>query len=85
MKIDEKFDFGFSILSEEELQNATNISNEIESKEQEINRLNSRLVKVKEIILPLIQNLQKEPQKNYIYWPNRTELLQELMKKIRDT
>jgi len=37
---------------------------------------------VEALILPLLTNLMKNPQKEYIHWPNRTEKLQAQIDKI---
>lgn len=42
----------------------------------------AKLAEVERLILPLLTNLMKNPQKEYIHWPNRTERLQEQIDKI---
>lgn len=59
------FDFGFSAASEDELV--------IESdREQSIEDLSDRLQVMYNAILPLLNNLRKDPEKQYIVWPDRT-------------
>jgi hypothetical protein len=36
-----------------------------------------KLKQVEELIMPLLVNLMKNPEKEYIYWPNRTEKIKE--------
>lgn len=44
---------------------------------------NSQVFKdLEKMIIPLLKNLQKNPDKEYIYWPNRTEKLQKQIDKI---
>ena len=38
-----------------------------------------KIIEIKKLILPLLQNLMKNEEKEYIYWPNRTEKLQKQM------
>ncbi|MBC8442808.1 MAG: hypothetical protein H8D80_01320 [Proteobacteria bacterium] len=37
---------------------------------------------IESLIIPLLYNLKKNPDKEYIYWPNREEKLQEQIDKI---
>ena len=42
----------------------------------------SRLVELEKLIMPLLVNLMKNPDKEYIYWPNRKEKIQEQIDKV---
>ena len=42
----------------------------------------SRLTELEKIIMPLLVNLMKNPDKEYIYWPNRKEKIQEQIDKV---
>ena len=75
-----KFDFGFSAVSEEELKKLTGAEQETEelSKLLDEQVTNAELykdtvVQIQEMITPLINNLMLNPNKNYIYWPNRVD------------
>ena len=51
--------------------------------EQKYQSENSQVFKdLEKMIIPLLKNLQKNPDKEYIYWPNRTEKLQKQIDKI---
>jgi len=41
-----------------------------------------KLKEVETMILPLLYNLQKNPTKEYIHWPNRTDIIQKQIDKI---
>lgn len=41
-----------------------------------------KLKQLEELIMPLLVNLMKNPEKEYIYWPSRTEKIQEQIDKI---
>ena len=43
---------------------------------------NAKLNEVEQIIMPLLVNLMKNPEKEYIYWPNRTDKIQEQIDRI---
>lgn len=41
-----------------------------------------KLQQVEQMILPLLYNLQKNPDKEYIHWPNRKDIIQKQIDKI---
>lgn len=41
-----------------------------------------KLKDVEMMILPLLQNLKKNPEKDYIHWPNRTVIIDKQIEKI---
>lgn len=44
--------------------------------------IRDRLKKVEDMILPLLNNLAKNPEKTYIKWPNRKEIIQKQIEKL---
>lgn len=79
--IKELDDFGFSFATDEELKEyEKQLINSLESSnikhEHSIEEYEKKLNKIRGMIFPLIKNLMKDPEKNYIYWPNRVERLQ---------
>lgn len=40
--------------------------------------------KIEQLILPVLYNLMKNPEKDYIYWPNREEIITKQINKIKD-
>lgn len=67
------FDFGFTAVDEDELQAvqdaqkaAGDVAVEAKSTQDKIDRLYNAIV-------PLLNNLKKNPEKDYILWPNRLE------------
>ncbi len=77
--IDEEDDFGFSFTSEEDLKQIEKITvNNIEEKYK------NKLIEMYNMILPLLHNLQKNPEKEYIKWPNRAERVEEFKKKLKE-
>jgi hypothetical protein len=42
-----------------------------------------KLAQVENLILPLLYNLQKNPEKDYIHWPNRTIIIDKQIEKIK--
>lgn len=43
----------------------------------------AKLKQVEDLILPLLYNLQKNPEKDYIHWPNRTAIIDKQVEKIK--
>jgi len=71
-----KFDFGFTAVDESELEAVQQISTKASSTEAEVKVLEDKLNKLYNAILPLLSNLKKNPEKEYILWPNRTEKIE---------
>ena len=42
----------------------------------------AKLNELEQLIMPLLVNLMKNPEKEYIYWPNRTAKIQEQIDKV---
>ena len=53
---------------------------ELEEKYQEENQ--QVFKNLEKMIIPLLKNLMKNPEKEYIYWPKRTEKIQKQIDKI---
>ena len=43
-----------------------------------------KLLQVEELILPLLSNLMKNPEKEYILWPNRDKKIKQFKAKIKN-
>tara|TARA_Y100001937_G_scaffold123087_1_gene185397 strand:- start:184 stop:450 length:267 start_codon:yes stop_codon:yes gene_type:complete len=71
-----KFDFGFTAVDESELEAVQEVSKKASSTEAEVKALEDKLNNLYNAILPLLTNLKKNPEKEYILWPNRTEKIE---------
>lgn len=78
--INEKNDFGFTFASEDEIV-ITNTQHL--SLNEQIDDLKQRLHAVNSIFMPLLENLSKDPDKAMIKWPNRKEVLDKQIKKLK--
>jgi len=47
-----------------------------EAKQKAVGEVCEKLMQVEKLIMPLLMNLMKNQDKEYIYWPNRQEKLQ---------
>jgi len=72
---DDIFDFGFTAVSENELE-------AIQSAESSAAELEEKLDKLYNAIFPLLKNLKQNPDKDYIYWPNRVAKVEAFEKHI---
>ena len=73
-----EWDFGFTAVDEETVSSpiVTNVTTTAEE------QLRAKLLEVEKLIMPLLVNLMKNPDKEYIHWPNRTPLIQKQADKI---
>jgi len=71
------FDFGFTAVDETELEAVQSATAEVSSTSDRVNELEDKLNKLYNSILPLLTNLKKNPEKEYILWPNRVEKIEQ--------
>lgn len=67
------FDFGFSAVDESELESFQKATAEAEEASSAASTYEEKLNKLYNAISPLLSNLKKNPEKDYIYWPNRLD------------
>ena len=76
--LDMSDDFGFTAVHENDVLDpvisAVAASADIDTKQ--------KLASVEKLILPLLVNLMKNPDKEYIHWPNRVPLIEKQIEKI---
>jgi len=70
------FDFGFTAVYENELEAVQKVTTEASSASASLQETEDKLNKLYNAILPLLTNLKKNPEKEYILWPNRTEKIE---------
>jgi len=82
-------DFGFSAVSEDELKSMERqLQQQVQQKEQELS-LTSKEYKDKlelmyKLIMPLLVNLSKDSEKEYILWPDRSKKMKAFIDKINN-
>jgi hypothetical protein len=67
----ELFDFGFTAVDEEELQAVQKTAALASDAEQVAQSTQEKLDNLYNAIIPLLNNLKKNPEKEYILWPDR--------------
>ena len=70
-------DFGFSAVSEEEYNARISDASSLTAEQYK-----DRLMKLEKIIIPFLQKLHSTSDQEYIYWPNRKDVLETEMKRI---
>ena len=84
------FDFGFSIVDEDELSAVTSVKAEVEAAtdtskawKAQADEWQAKTNAIYEAIIPLLNNLQANEDKEYIYWPNRTLKIDQFKLKLQ--
>ena len=87
---DDIFDFGFTVVDESELeavkktQDTANDAEQLATNRLEtIKSVQAKLDKLYNAITPLLNNLKKNPEKEYILWPNRVDKVEQFEDMLR--
>lgn len=75
MELDDNNDFGFTFSNEEEMINT--------SLQEQVDDLKQRLQALNKMFLPLLENLAKDSDKPMIKWPNRKEVIDKQIAKLK--
>jgi ABC-type phosphate transport system auxiliary subunit len=76
-------DFGFSAVSEDELKQLERELQQVAEKNSETAMVaESKLDAIYKAVIPLLNNLMKNPEKEYIYWPDRQVKVKAFMEKL---
>ena len=74
---DDIFDFGFTAVDENELEAVQKANQVVESTSSNVEELQEKVDKLFNAVQPLLNNLKANPEKEYIYWPNRIEKVEQ--------
>ena len=78
----EGFDFGFTAVDTDEVALPT-VTQAVEQTYTELlDEFKANLKELEKLILPLLINLQKNPEKDFINWPNRKPAIDKQIEKI---
>jgi hypothetical protein len=82
-------DFGFSLVSEAELKKHEEmLKKKVEEQSKVVVKtqqdMTDKLHGLRDMIMPLLNNLAKDPEKTYILWPDRSEKIKAFIKKVND-
>jgi len=70
------FDFGFTAVDETELEAVQQASTQLQQTSSDVEQLQAKIDSLYNSIVPLLTNL-KNPEKEYILWPNRLAKVEE--------
>ena len=74
---DDIFDFGFTAVDEDELNAFQEAKTQIKEVTGTATGNQERLDKLYNAIVPLLNNLKKNPEKEYILWPDRLKKVEQ--------
>lgn len=76
--LDSADDFGFTAVNETEVTEPilTEVKTSVDSQTKQ------KLLTLEKLIMPLLVNLMKNPEKEYIHWPNRVPAIEKQIEKI---
>ena len=80
---DDIFDFGFIVVDESELEAVKKTQDTANDAEQLATTTQDKLDKLYNAITPLLNNLKKNPEKEYILWPNRVDKVEQFEDMLR--
>ena len=81
---DDIFDFGFTLIDESELEAVQSTQAKVEETTAQVQSTQDRLDKLYNAIVPLLNNLKKNPEREYILWPNRVTKIEQFEAKLFD-
>jgi len=77
MSEDNFFDFGFTAVDESELEAVQKATSQVSEVSSTADAVQSKLDKLYNAVTPLLNNLKRNPEKEYILWPNRVEKVEQ--------
>lgn len=75
--MDQIFDFGFTAVDEDELDAVKTAEQNLAGTDERLENVQDKLDSLMNAILPLLNNLKSDPEKEYILWPNRLTKVEE--------
>ena len=71
------FDFGFTAVTEDELEVVQKQASAVQETTHNLETLQNKIDTLYNMFQPLLNNLKANPQKDYIYWPNRLDKVEQ--------
>jgi hypothetical protein len=76
------FDFGFTAVDADELEVVRTATEKSEELTAQVESTNAKAELIYNAIMPLLNNLKTNPEKDYIFWPNRHEKIDQFADKL---
>ena len=80
---DDFFDFGFTAVDESELDAVKQAKDTAQKMAVGVDATQDKIDRLYNAITPLLNNLKKNPEKDYILWPNRVEKVDQFEDMLR--
>ena len=82
-----EFDFGFSAVSEDELkamerQLKEQVAQRVSQLADAVDTYEEKLDTLYKMVMPLLKNLAKDSDKDYIFWPDRQRKMNDFINKV---
>jgi hypothetical protein len=81
---DDFFDFGFTAVDENELEAVQKATQEVTQVASTATTTQDKLDRLYNAIIPLLTNLKKNPEKEYILWPDRLSKVEAFEDKLTE-
>lgn len=78
------FDFGFTAVDENELEAVQKATQEVSQVASTATTTQDKLDRLYNAIIPLLNNLKKNPEKEYILWPDRLTKVESFEDKLTE-
>lgn len=75
-------DFGFTAVTEDELEVVRLAQEEQVALQQQLEDVDNKAKALYDAIMPLLENLKSNPERDYIYWPNRYDKIDAFQDKL---
>lgn len=76
-QISADFDWGFSAVTLDELEVIQETKAKLEESDSESEVLREKVAKIYNSIQPLLNNLRANPERDYLYWPDRLSKIEQ--------
>ena len=78
------FDFGFTAVDETELEAVQKATQEVSQVTSTASTTQEKLDRLYNAVIPLLNNLKKNPEKEYILWPDRLSKVEAFEDKLTE-
>lgn len=75
-------DFGFTAVTEDELEVVRIAQEEQVVLQQQLEDIDNKAKALYDAMMPLLENLKTNPERDYIYWPNRYDKIDAFQDKL---
>lgn len=77
-------DFGFTAVTADELDLYQEKTEELTSSNMQLQSTTQKVEDLYNAIQPLLNNLKRDPAKDYLLWPNRVEKIEQFQKHLQE-